>query len=153
MRNVTSCLLCAFINVALAPSSQELHTRYGKPNLERFMARPGIAVSVEYGSDGAACSILIEPPQSMLHREESGPLMLSDTVTDILEEIAPVGTRGAGVLTEISAMGCSELRQTDYQEMTIGRQRDNCESGNPEHEVRATVTYKREVCRASAKIK
>jgi hypothetical protein len=153
MRNITACLLFAFLNVVLAPSSQELHTRYGEPNLERFMARPGIAVSVEYGADGAACSVLIEPPRPLLRREENGPLMLSDTVTDILEEIAPVGTRGPGVLTEISAMGCSELRQTDYQEMTIGRQRDNCESGKPEHEVRATVTYKRDVCRASAQIK
>src|ERR1700722_13734061 len=73
MRNITACLLFAFLNVVLAPSSQELHTRYGEPNSERFMARPGIAVSVEYGADGAACSVLIEPPRAALapRRERS----------------------------------------------------------------------------------
>jgi len=36
---------------ALTPSSQDLHNRYGDPDIERFIARPGIGLTVEYGFD------------------------------------------------------------------------------------------------------
>jgi len=38
---------------------------------------------------------LIEPPGPLLHHEESPPLMSSDTVTEILEEVVPVKMRAA----------------------------------------------------------
>jgi len=64
-------------------------------DLERFMARPGISLTVEYGSDHFACSILIEPPGPLLHHEESPPLMSSGYgVKEILEEVCAVKMRG-----------------------------------------------------------
>jgi hypothetical protein len=149
MRIVTGCLCFAVVSVLLAPSSQELQKRYGEPNLERFMARPGIALSVEYGSDHSACWVLIEPPRPLFHHEESLPLMSSDTVTEILEEIVPVNIRGMSISSSIESMGCAESRRTQYQGLTIDRVRNNCLSPTPEHEVRATVTYKRDICRGS----
>jgi hypothetical protein len=141
------CLFFAVASGVLAPSAQqELHARYGEPNLERFMARPGIAVTVEYGSDHSACWVLIEPPRPLFHPEENLPLMSSDTVTEILEEIAPTETRGTNVLSMISAMGCPESETTQYQALTINRSRNMCLSPTPEHEVRATITYNRDVC-------
>jgi hypothetical protein len=73
--------------------------------------------------------------------------MSSDTVTEILEEVAPTAGRGLPMNSAIESMGCAEVRRTDYLDMTLARQRDNCDSPNPEHEVRATITYKRDVCR------
>jgi hypothetical protein len=147
MRIGLACFFVALSSAVLAPSAQEeLHARYGEPNLERFMARPGIAVTVEYGSDRSACWVLIEPPRPLFHAEENLPLMLSDTVTEILEEIAATDTRGTSVSTMISNMGCAELQITQYQALTINRSRNMCLSPMPEHEVRATITYNRDVC-------
>lgn len=146
MRIGLACLFFAVASGVLAPSLQELHARYGEPNLERFMARPGIAVTVEYGSDGSACWVLIEPPRALFHPEESLPLMSSDTVTEILEEIAPADTRGTSVLSMISDTGCAESQTTQYQAVTINLIRNTCIPPAPEHEVRATITYNRDVC-------
>ena len=146
MRIVAGCLFVAVASGVLAPSSQELHKQYGEPDLERFMARPGISLTVEYGSDHFACSILIESPGPLLHHEESPPLMSSDTVTEILEEVVPVNMRGMIISSSIESMGCAESRRTQYQNLTVDRLRNNCLSQTPEHEVRATVSYKRDVC-------
>jgi hypothetical protein len=147
MRIGFACLIFSVASGVLAPSLPELHTRYGKPNLERYMARPGIAVTVEYGSDHSACWVLIEPPRPLFHPEEDLPLMSSDTVTEILEEIAPADTRGINVLSMISDKGCAESQTTQYQALTINLTRNICLSPAPEHEVRATISYNRDVCR------
>ena len=149
MRIVAASVFFGLASGLLALSSQELHKRYGAPNLERFMARPGIALTVEYGSDHSACRALIEPPRPLFGSEESLPLMSSDTVTEILEEIVPVRTRGMSISSSIESMGCAESRRTQYLGLTIDRVRNNCLSRTPEHEVRATITYKRDVCRKS----
>jgi hypothetical protein len=149
MRIVAGCLFFVAASGVLAPSSQELHERYGEPNLERFMARPGITLTAEYGSDDSACWVLIEPPRPLLHPEESLPLISSNMVTEILEEIVPVSTRGMIISSSISSNGCAESRRTEYQGLTIDRVRNNCLSPTPEHEIRATITYKRDICRKS----
>jgi hypothetical protein len=111
------------------------------------MARPTMGLSVEYGSDHKACRVLIEPPRQLFHSEESLPLMSSDTVTEILEEIAPVKMRGMSITSSIDSMGCAESRRTQYQNLEIDRVRNNCLSPTPEHEVRATIEYRRDICR------
>jgi hypothetical protein len=96
MRIIIGAVFVAVASGILAPTSQDLHKRYGEADSECLMARPGIGLTVEYGSDHSACRILIEPPHPRFHPEES-PLMSSDTVTDILEEIAPVKMRGISI--------------------------------------------------------
>jgi hypothetical protein len=149
MRIIATCLILAAASGVLAPSSQELHNRYGEPYLASFMARPGIGLTVEYGSDHSACGVLIEPAHPLFHPEESLPLMSSDTVTEILEEVVPVKMRGMSIASSIESMGCAESRRTQYQGLTIDRVRNNCLSPTPEHEVRATIAYTRDVCRKS----
>lgn len=83
MRIFTGSLLIA-MGFVLGPSSQELHNRCGEPNRERLAARPGISVTVEYGSDRLACETLIEPPQSLIHQEEQALLMSSENVSEVL---------------------------------------------------------------------
>ncbi len=149
LRIISRCLILAAASGVLAPSSQELHNRYGELYLESFLARPGIGLTVEYGSDHSACGGLIEPAHPLFHPEESLPLMSSDTVTEILEEVVPVKMRGMSIASSIESMGCAESRRTQYQGLTIDRVRNNCLSPTPEHEVRATIAYKRDVCRQS----
>lgn len=125
MSIVARCLVLAAANTVIALSSQELHNRYGEPNLERFMARPGISLTVEYGSDHLACQVLIEPPQPLIHTEEPIPLMSSDAVTEILEEIVPSNIRGKETGTSVSAMGCNESQIVEYEKVSIMRSTHN----------------------------
>ena len=68
MRIIPGCLIAvAVASFGLAPSSPELHNRYGLSDLERFTVRPGITATVQYGADYLACQIRIEPQESIIH--------------------------------------------------------------------------------------
>ena len=94
MRIFVGCLL-AGASVVLLESSQDFHNRYGEPDRERFVVRPGITLTVDYGSDHLACQALIEPPQPLTHLQEHVRLMPSEAVSAVLDEVAPVAARAA----------------------------------------------------------
>ncbi len=72
MRVPIGCFVLMSVCFSAAQTSQELRSKYGEPDIERFTARPGIGLTVEFGSDGVACQELLEPLQPLLHREEQG---------------------------------------------------------------------------------
>ena len=138
--------LVAAASFVLAPSSQDLHNRYGEPDMERFIVRPGIGLTVEYGSDHLAGQVLIEPPQSLIHQEEQPPLMSSGGVSDVLEEIAPATMRGNEILSGFHVSGCNEYRITDYENVSIMRSKHTCDPSSPDQDVRTTIIFKRDIC-------
>ncbi len=146
MRIVAGCLIVAVGSVVLTQSSQDLHNRYGEPDGERFAARPGISLTVEYGSDHLACQALIEPPQPLTYREEHVPLMSSDGVSEVLKEIAPVAMRGKEIGTSNLLSGCIVADLTEYENVTIMRSTHNCLPLKPEREIRTTVGFNRDAC-------
>src|ERR1700757_1375217 len=119
MRIVAGCLLVAVGSVLLTQSSQEFHSRYGEPDRERFAARPGISLTVEYGSDHLACHALIEPPQPLTDTEEDVPLMSSEGVSEVLEEVAPIAMRGKEINALTHQSGCNVVHMTDYENVVI----------------------------------
>src|SRR5258706_12825498 len=146
MRTLARFLPLAVASFVLAPSSQDLHNRYGEPDIERFIVRPGIGLTAEYGSDHLACQALIEPPQSLIHHEEQPPLMSSDGVSEVLEEIAPVAKRGKEINAGFFVSGCNESRFTDYENVSIMRDKHTCDPSSPDQDVWTTITFKREIC-------
>jgi len=141
-------LLVAAASLAVAQTPQDLHNRYGKPDVERFTARPGISLTVEYGSDHLACNMLIQPPEPLLSRQEEQTFMRSETVTDILEEVVPVATRGQEKYQFHMVSGCNNIDGTEYENMSITRSTHNCLPLEPERETSATVIFRRDICRS-----
>ena len=146
MRILVGCLLVAAVSVVLTQSSQEFHSRYGEPNMERFTARPGISLAVEYGSDHLVCQVLIEPPQSLIHQEEQARLMSSEGVSEVLEEVAPASTRGKEVNSSVLVSGCNYARLTDYEHVSIMRSTHTCDPSSQDQDVRTAITFKRDIC-------
>lgn len=146
MRILVGCFLVAVASVVLSQSSQELHNRYGEPDRERFAARPGISLTVEYGSDHLACYALIEPPQPLTHTEEHLPLMSSEGVSEVLEEVAPVAMRGKEINTVFFVSGCNEARISEYENVSLIRTTHTCDPSSRDQDVRTTITFKRETC-------
>jgi len=146
MHTLARSLLVAAAGFVLTPTSQDLHNRYGEPDRERFIARPGIGLTVEYGSDHLACQALIEPPQSLIHQEEQPPLMSSNGVSEVLEEIAPATMRGNETFNGISVSGCNESRITGYDNLTIMRSKHTCDPSSPDQDVHVTIMFKRDIC-------
>ena len=144
MRFLIACFVVAAASAALPQSSNEFHSRYGEPDLERFQARPGISVTVEYGSDHLACQIVIEPPQPLIHQEEQTQFMSSEGVSEILEEVAPVAKRGK-VITGGSFRDFRSVADfTEYDNMSI--MRSALKSSNLNHDSRTQIIFKRDAC-------
>src|SRR5215472_2399003 len=133
-------------SVLLSQGSQDFRNRYGEPDRERFAARPGITLTVEYGSDHLACYALIDPPQPLLYSEEHVPLMSSEGVTEVLEEVAPDAVRGKEISTAVFQSGCNVARTTDYEKVSIMRSTHTCDPLSHEQDVRTTITFKRDIC-------
>jgi hypothetical protein len=146
MRIVAGCLLVAVGSVVLTQSSQEFRNLYGEPDLERFVARPGISVAVEYGSDHLACQVLIEPPHSLIHQEEQARLMSSDGASQVLEEVAPVAMRGKETNAMIDVSGCVQVHMTGYDNVFIMRTTRTCDASSLDQDVRIAITFKRDIC-------
>jgi hypothetical protein len=146
MRIVAGCLLVAAGSVFLMQSSRDLHNQYGEPDRERFTARPGISLTVEYGSDHLACYALIEPPLPLTYTEENVPLMSSEGVSEVLEEVAPIAMRGKEIGDGGFQSGCNVARITDYENVSIMRSTHTCDPSSHDQDVRTAITFKRETC-------
>ena len=152
MRTLVGCLLFMVANLAVAQTAQDLRNRYGEPEVGRFRVRPGIGLTVEFGSDHLACQMLIQPSQQLLSsQEEQTVFMSSETDSDILEEIAPIGTRGKETGQSHMVSGCNNIDGTEYENFWITRSTHNCLPLKPEREMRATVTFKRDICQSRTK--
>ena len=146
MRILTGCFLIAAMAVAIAPDSEELHKRYGEPYMERFIARPGISVLVEYGSDRSVCAAWIGPAHSLAHPEEVGPLLRSEDVSEIIEEIAPQAIRGKEITSGSFQASCAVGSMNDYENVYIERQTSACGILNYENQVGTRIFFKRDIC-------
>jgi hypothetical protein len=146
MRILVGCLLVAAASVFLTQSSQEFHSRYGEPDMERFTARPGISLAVEFGSDRLACQILIEPSQLLIHQEEQARPMSSEGASQVLEEVAPVAMRGKEINSGSLVSGCNVARFTEYENLSIMRSTHTCEPSSHDQDVRIAITFKRDIC-------
>jgi hypothetical protein len=117
-------LMAAMISTVLPgalQTSQDLRHKYGPPDAERYVVRPGIVMTVAYAKDGRPCEILIEPRHSLVSTGTLSKPMPSDKITEILDEVLPPGLRGR-LLQDITFTGsCNSIRNIDYETVRISR--------------------------------
>ena len=151
MRIVLGSIVLLAAYLASPQSSRELRSRYGEPDIERFIVRPGIALTVEYGSDGLACEMLIEPPLPLFHGDQQTLYMSSDEVTSVVDEVVPISVRGLQIGNFIQEMGRNRYELTKYENVSIGRSTDTGVPQKAEHEMRVNIIFNRDVCRVQSK--
>lgn len=151
MRVLIACLLLVSAGLPLAQSSRDLRSRFGEPDVERYTAANDIGLTVEYGSDGLACQILIERKQPLLHsmKAQAQQYMLPEVVSALIDQIVPSVSRGRHITTMLESMGCAEGHVDEYENVWIGRYSDKCGPLKPERDSTATIAFKRPVCPVS----
>ena len=126
MRILATCLLVVSFGLPLAQTSQTLRDRYGEPDIERFTAAHDIGLTVQYGSDGAACQIVIERKQPLIHNEQVLNYMEPEAVNEIIDELVPPARRGRSINSILESMGCAQGRMEEYGNVWIARHSDVC---------------------------
>jgi hypothetical protein len=122
LRIVAGSLLAMMLAAVTPLTSDEYYARYGKPDAERFVVRPDLVLSVEYGPDGAACKMRIEPRQSLLYDMaiRTNPTLPVDEATQALNEVVPPETRGKELGPgKLFFHVAGEPPPTEYENVTI----------------------------------
>jgi len=114
--------------------------------MERFIARPGIGLTVEYGSDGQACQMVIEAQKMLIEKEQPPKGMSPDIVSGILDEVTPVSVRGNEIGHAVESMGCSEVRIAEYENVWISQSIDRCLPLTSGQEKSVRIIFKRGTC-------
>ena len=127
-------------------NNTDLHTRYGDPVVERFVVGPGITLTATYGTDRAACRMVIEPMRSIIPSVEPTKYMRTEVVTQIIDEVLPEADRGELLHGQVTKSGCNDFEVMDYQNVMVSRFRHKCDLPKPEIEGEATVTRKNPAC-------
>jgi hypothetical protein len=135
---------------AIELNAADLHTWYGDPAVERFVVRPGITLMATYGTDRAACRMVIET-RSIIPRDEPTKYMRPEVVTQIIDEVLPEADRGELLRSLVTKSGCNDFEAMDYQNVMVSRFRHKCDMPKPEIEGEATVTRKNPACGNSGK--
>jgi hypothetical protein len=117
-----------------------------RESVERFTARPGISVTVQYGSDHLVCQARIEPSQPLIHDEMQMLLMSSEGVSEVLEEVAPVAMRGKQINEGNFQSGCNVGRFTDYENVWIMRATHECDRSSHDLDASVSINFKRDIC-------
>ena len=94
MRLLSACLVFLAIATTTPQESFDFRARYGQPDVERFAIHQDVTLTAEYGTDGKAIMLEIEPRHPFLHAFfEQQPYMPEATAMDALHEVIPE-TRG-----------------------------------------------------------
>jgi hypothetical protein len=146
MRILSVCLVVLLVAGEPPPDSFSLHSRYGKADIERFGVRPGITMTVEYGSDGEACFLHIQPRHPFIEGLDFHlPEMSMETTLDVLGQVVPPETRGRFVLDGPGIQSsCGGFKSEVYENLAILFGLDFC--SKPTGVQMASVHFKRAAC-------
>jgi hypothetical protein len=132
-------------------NATDLRNRYGDPGVQRFMVRTGITLMVTYGTDRAACRMVLGTIRSTIPRDEPAQYMRSEDVTGIIGEVLPEADRGEQLRRVVTKSGCNDYETIDYDNVTVSRFKHRCNLPKPEIEGEATVMRKNTACVNSTK--
>ena len=144
--------LCLQQSVAIGQvTANALHNRYPAPLKEEIEVRLGISLTVRYGAGLIACEVRIHPTGTSLLQKEPETLMNPQTVTEIIQEIAPESERGKAGESMVIASGLSWQTIHEYEFVDITRSTLERLPLQANRESPAMLIFKRPECAALQK--
>lgn len=141
---------CSQDSKSSSPSQpgSEFHARYGKPDMERFIIRPDLMLTVEYGSDGSICQLILEAPRPLLQLPNPDKLISTDAVAEIFDQIVPPNSRGTEIGPSVTVVSSwLSIQRTIWKNVSLIHELSDCASLKPICEMRATITFERTACK------
>lgn len=102
--------------------------------------RPGVMMTVSFTGEDRVREIVIEPQGVQTTEKSTGKGMSPARLTKIINEVVPTSERGRLLREFTFSGGCSDIRTSEYERVTISRTH-NCgpEGGRG---VSATIRWK-----------
>jgi hypothetical protein len=147
---LTAILLAVLFQVSFPAKTRETFRQgYGKPLLETFLVRPGVAATTTYGPSGETCFLTIEPIDSVgTSVTPKSPIIEEKLLREIDEELVPKNERSKyliGTFLNIECLpnnNCAGVEE-DWGQLVIYR--NSGEKGTRYEQIR----WKRAECGAT----
>jgi hypothetical protein len=142
----TFVLLLVIVALDSAPTSQDLHTKYGRSDVERFRVRPDLDMTVQYGLDGCLCQVLLAAPAAITETLGLATYVRSDEMLAMTDEMAPPQTRGNLINSGSFQSSCGVGSMSDYQNVRIERGLTACPKSPGQADSSTRIMFKRKEC-------
>ena len=141
-------VLQAAIVADVAPTSQDLHAKYGRTDVERFRVRPDLDATVQYGSDGCLCQVLLATPISVTAVQNLNltTYVSSDEMQAVTNEYAPPEVRGSQLNAGGFQASCAVASTSDYEHVLIERSGTACPTTAGKTDSQTRILFKRKEC-------
>jgi hypothetical protein len=139
-------VLLAVIVADLVPTSQDLHAKYGPTDVERFRVRPDLDATVQYGSDGCLCQVLLAAPVAVTEAQNLTTYVSSDEMQDVTDELAPPQIRGSLINMGSFQASCGVGSMSDYENVLIDRGFTACPTIPGQSDSQTRILFKRNEC-------
>ncbi len=145
MKFVLVFLLAAFaLDTAL--TSSDLHAKYGQSDLERFRVRPDIDATVQYGTDGCLCQVVLAPPVPIAQTTGLTVYLDHDEMQAVTNEFSPPESRGALLTGGSFQAGCGGGSEFDYANVRISGGFTACPTQKGHTDSGIDIIFKRKEC-------
>lgn len=152
------CVLVAVGTLALLPEAnrERLIERYGaptvdahdKPGSDTFLVRSEMEASVQYGTSGRVCSIVLRPLHAARPLNSTENSIAPKELSEVLDELVPQAERGARRASSPLHTPCGSFQfelecsgiEQDWEKLVIHR------NGGNKSEQCATIRWKRDEC-------
>jgi hypothetical protein len=109
----------------LAQTRTEFRQKYESPKADTYQVRRGIIMSVKFAAaplwKNYACEAIVKPENTTASKPDVPEVMAAESVEQIIDEVIPVEERGRLVNQMSVNGGCTGLRISIYENVTISR--------------------------------
>ncbi|HEX8177977.1 MAG TPA: hypothetical protein VF525_00395 [Pyrinomonadaceae bacterium] len=121
---ITLTLLLLALPVS-AQTRTEFRRKYESPKADTYLVRQGIIMSVKFAAaplwKNYACEAIVKPENTTASKPDVPEVMAAESVEQIIDEVIPVEERGRLVNQMSVNGGCTGLRISIYENVTISR--------------------------------
>ncbi len=142
----TVLLIVAVMAADVGLTSRDLHTKYGPSDVERFRVRPDLDATVQYGSDGGVCQVLLAEPVSVTEVPTKATGVSGDGMQAVTNEFAPPDVRGARISEGSFQASCAMAAMSDYEHVLIERGATACPTSPGKTDTQTRILFKRDAC-------
>ena len=108
-----------FFLPSVKQTTDEFSQKYKPHQSGGYIVRPGIVMKVKATASGDACVAEIKPLASTVSKDPNPPVMPSETVKEVVDEIIPETKRGNLTGSVQTSGGCTRWEMSGYEKATI----------------------------------
>jgi hypothetical protein len=113
-------LITVFMLAITAQEAGKYREKYGPPDAQgRYIVRPGIGMTIKFAKNGKPAEMVIKRLDADESDRKPARVMSSAVAQEIIQEVAPIGSRGPLKSKGGLGSGCTTVHVSEYEQVSI----------------------------------